>query len=248
MHPVITISRWYHRREDRLLVAPDRAVTVWNVAALFDTSAGRILISGQTRAGRGKASRTVGMGAGHLALHRSGARTSCTAGLTDRSGDDRAARSCEAHYFIENAADPTGRRGRRHVGERGRQAVRGPAPADRNSAGGGRTRRSCCSTRRRSVAGFRGRGCDPAESYRLMEGRPSSRSRIGCRRSRRWRLIVLERGPRCGGRDHRASPRGRLYARLWAPRAGGFRGMKRDEPRKRRLLPQARSRHANDRS
>jgi len=212
--------------------------TVTNLLLRFyDVAGGRVLIDGQDIAlvTQDSLRAQVGMVTQDTSLLHRSVRDNILYGRPD--ADDAAmvaaARRAEAHDFIQQLADPAGRRGYdAHVGERGVKL-----------SGGQRQRIAIARVMLKdapillldeatSALDSEIEAAIQASLYKLMEGKTvvAIAHRLSTIAAMD-RLIVLDRGRIVEQGDHRSLlARNGLYARLWAHQSGGFLGEADDAP------------------
>jgi len=214
-----------------------KSTAVHLLLRFHDVEHGRILIDGQDIAHVTQDSlrEQVGMVTQDTSLLHRSVRDNILYGRPD--ADDAAmvaaARRAEAHDFIQQLADPAGRRGYdAHVGERGVKL-----------SGGQRQRIAIARVMLKdapillldeatSALDSEIEAAIQASLYKLMEGKTvvAIAHRLSTIAAMD-RLIVLDRGRIVEQGDHRSLlARNGLYARLWAHQSGGFLGEADDAP------------------
>jgi ATP-binding cassette subfamily B multidrug efflux pump len=202
----------------------------------YDVGSGRILIDGQDIAGVTQDSlRThIGMVTQDTSLLHRSVRDNIVYGRPDATDEDMiaAAKRAEAHEFILQLTDPTGRQGYdAHVGERGVKL-----------SGGQRQRIAIARVKLKdapillldeatSALDSEVEAAIQASLYKLMEGKTvvAIAHRLSTIAAMD-RLIVLDQGRVVETGDHQSLlKQDGLYARLWAHQSGGFLGDALDE-------------------
>ena len=203
---------------------------------LYDLESGRILIDGQDIAGVTQQSlrRQVGMVTQDTSLLHRSVRDNLVYGRPDATEADmlRAAQRAEAHDFIVNLADATGRTAYdAHVGERGVKL-----------SGGQRQRIAIARVMLKdapillldeatSALDSEVEQAIQASLYTLMEGKTvvAIAHRLSTIAAMD-RLVVMDQGRVVEVGDHKTLlAAGGIYARLWAHQSGGFLGEEADD-------------------
>ena len=207
----------------------------------YDVASGRILIDGQDIAQVTQESlrAQIGMVTQDTSLLHRSVRDNIVYGRPDAGEDEMraAAERAEAHVFIDNLADPKGRRGYdAHVGERGVKL-----------SGGQRQRIAIARVMLKdapillldeatSALDSEVEAAIQASLDRLMQGKTvvAIAHRLSTIAAMD-RLLVLDRGRVVEEGDHRTLlAQGGIYAKLWAHQSGGFLTDDADDPAARR--------------
>ena len=212
--------------------------TITNLLLRFyDVADGRVLIDGQdiSQVTQDSLRAQVGMVTQDTSLLHRSVRDNILYGrpAADDAAMIAAARRAEAHEFVQQLADPKGRRGYdAHVGERGVKL-----------SGGQRQRIAIARVMLKdapillldeatSALDSEVEAAIQASLYKLMEGKTvvAIAHRLSTIAAMD-RLVVLDKGRIVEQGDHRdLLAQGGLYARLWAHQSGGFLGEEDDEP------------------
>ncbi len=203
----------------------------------YDLEAGRILIDGQdiARVTQDSLRAQIGMVTQDTSLLHRSVRDNILYGRPDASEADMiaAARRAEAHVFILDLADPSGRKGYdAHVGERGVKLSGGQRQRIAISRVMLKDAPILLLDEATSALDSEVEAAIQASLYRLMEGKTvvAIAHRLSTIAAMD-RLVVMDQGRIVEMGDHRSLlAQGGLYARLWAHQSGGFLGAADDSP------------------